>query len=168
MPTTPAPWAKRPIEEARLFNPAFCSLLLGKAVADYLKQVGDGLPYPLAFIVIPAVLHAQTRNALPSRTTALLQNWVADHTDLLTAFPDHARQAAPIVREATLFALMHRKLTIERGRLLPGPRRYRSNATVDSRTDETIDCVRSAAFLGRWFAVSGTTATILASWGAKP
>ncbi|MGH6896833.1 MAG: three component ABC system middle component [Geminicoccaceae bacterium] len=163
-----APWSLRPVEEASLFNPAFGALLLARAAADYYKQAGQGLPYPLIFLVMPAVLHSETRHALPATTRAVMHNWTSDHTSLLAAFPNRARRMAPVTKEAVLFGLFHEKLAISDGRLSPGRRPYRGNALPADTTDEVEHCARAAALLGRWFTSAGSTATILSSWGVRP
>lgn len=161
-------WFDRPVEEAGLFNPAFGCLLVAKAVGDYRKQTGQGLPFPLGFLILPAVLHAATRSALPGRTTAVMQNWIAENGALLADFPERVRHVAHLTKEAILFGLQHHKLGLDDGRLLPGSRPYRANAALGNTTAETEDCIRSAAFLGRWLATAGTSATILSSWGVRP
>jgi Family of unknown function (DUF6521) len=163
-----APWAERPIEEASLFNPAFGSLTLAKAVADFHKQTGEGIPYPLVFLVMPLALHTETRDALPATTRAVMHNWISEHAPLLSNFPDRVRRMAPVTREAVLFALVHGKLALSGGRLSPGLRRYRTNAVSAKTTAETERCLRAAALLGRWFATGGTAATIMSSWGVRP
>jgi hypothetical protein len=88
-----APWAFRPVEEASLFNPAIGALLLAKAAAGHYKQVGQGLAYPLIFLVLPAVLHSETRAALPATTRAVMHNWTSEHASILAAYEFHLARA---------------------------------------------------------------------------
>lgn len=162
------PLIERPIEEASLLNPAFGSLVVAKAVADYQKLSGEGLSYPLSFLILPAILHSETRRVLPATTNAIMHNWLADNAVLLAAFPERTRRMARVSKEAILFALIHRKLALRAARLVPGDRRYAATAGLNNATEETRDCFRTAAFLGRWLATAGTTATILSSWGVQP
>jgi hypothetical protein len=118
------PLIERPIEEATLLNPAFGALVVARAVADYQKQSGEGLPYPLAFLILPVILHSETREALPASTRAIMHNWIADNAALIAAFPERARRMTRISKEAILFALLHRKLALGTARFLPGDRRY--------------------------------------------
>jgi Family of unknown function (DUF6521) len=163
-----APWAARPIEEASLFNPAFGSLMLAKAAADFHKQTGEGIPYPLAFLVMPVVLHTETRDVLPATTRAVMHNWIGEHAPLLAGFPDRVRRMVPVTRESVLFALVYKKLALSGGRLSPGLHRYRPNAVSPDTTTETERCLRAAAFLGRWLVTGGTAATVLSAWGLRP
>jgi hypothetical protein len=162
------PWEERPFEEASLFNPAFGALLVAKTVRDFSKHLGEGLPYPLAFLVLPAVLHPGIRAVLPATTNAIMQNWIADQSGLLSEFPGRVRLMKSVSKESVVFALLHRKLTLSNGRLLAGERHYPMNAEPHRQTEETRACLSAAAFLGRWFAAAGTTATVLSSWGVRP
>lgn len=161
-------WFERPVEEAGLFNPAFGCLLVAKAVEGYRKQVGQGLPFPLAFLVLPAVLHSDTRCALPSTTRSVMQNWVTENGALLADFPERVRRVAHLTKEGILFGLQHDKLGLAEGRLLPGRRPFATKTALPESTSETEDCLRAAAFLGRWLPTAGTPATILSSWGVRP
>ena len=58
-------WAGRPTELAYLFNPAFCGWVLREAVAGYASVKPAGLPLPLAFLILPVVLHRVTRELVP-------------------------------------------------------------------------------------------------------
>jgi hypothetical protein len=165
MPALPL---ERPIEEAALLNPAFGALLIARTVADYQKQSGEGLPYPVAFLILPAVLHSETRDALPATTNAIMYNWLADNAALMAAFPERTRRMIGISKECILFALVHRKLALRAALLVPGDKRYPVGTQTDAATQETRDCLRGAGFLGRWLANAGTTTTILASWGVRP
>ena len=67
------PWISRVVEEANLFNPAFCATLMAKTVDEYQKKAQHHFPFSLAFLVLPVVLHRATRESLPGSTiTSLL------------------------------------------------------------------------------------------------
>lgn len=161
-------WLERPVEEASLFNPAFCSLLIAKTTANHLKQSGQGLPYPLAFLVLPVALHSKTRNMLPSTTNAVMLNWLGENAELLADFPERVSRMSQITKETILFALRHEKLSLSQGCLLPGKYKYPATASISYPTDDTDSCLRAAAFLGRWLTQSGTISNTLSSWGLRP
>lgn len=162
------PWQERAGEEANLFNPAFCALLLARAAEAYRAKRGEGLPYALAFAVLPAILHAETRDALPRSIRAVMHNWAGERAAALANFGDLARRVAPITKEAILFGLLHGKLALTAGAISAGPRPFPAREVAMEATAETQDCVRAATFLGRWFGVSGSAAMILATWGLRP
>jgi hypothetical protein len=163
-------WSQRVIEEAHLFNPAFGVTLLAEAVDDFRKKAKRPLPFAVAFLVLPIVLHEATRTALPKSTLTALLPWVQDHREQLVGFALRVNQLRNITREAVLFALQHDILAInEEGDLVIGAsRKTATEARTPLFTDEARECVERSGFLGRWFAATGTTANIYSAWGVAP
>jgi hypothetical protein len=164
------PWPDRVIEEANLFNPAFCATVLAKTVEEFSKKAGRPFPFALAFLILPIVLHRGTREALPGSTITSLLPWLQDNRQRLVDFPVRVKRLRAITREAILFGLQHQTLALSsEGGLTTGPKRQ---AVTERRTPlftaEARVCVDRAGFMGRWFAVAGTTATIFAAWGVAP
>lgn len=160
------PWDERPPEVAHLFNPAFCALLLRHAVKAYAKERGAGMVLGLAALVLPVLLHGRTRDALPATTGALLHIWLQANPEAQVGLTRRVRAIAPYTREAALFGLQRGVLAVSDG-LLTAPK-VRLRAYDPAPGSETEDCVRRAGFLGKWFAKSGSTATVLALWGLRP
>ena len=164
------PWSVRVVEEANLFNPAFCATLLAKAADDFARKANRPLPFALAFLVLPIVLHHGTRSALPGSTVTSLLPWVQDNREQLVDFAQRVRSLQPFTREALLFGVQHQTLMLtSTGDVMIGPKRQ---SATDKRTglftEEARDCVDRAGFLGRWLSTAGTTATIYAAWGVAP
>lgn len=80
------PWSNRVVEEANLFNPAFCATLLAKTTEEFSKKANQLLPFALAFLVLPIVLHRGTRLALPGSTITSLLPWMQDNREQLVDF----------------------------------------------------------------------------------
>lgn len=159
-------WEERPIEVANLLNPAFCALLLRDATADYQGRTLEGLPFPLAFLVLPIVLHKPTRDALPSTTNSLFHSWLQDNTLLQLEVSRLVLRLRPYSREAILFGLQHNMLRIsDDGNLLSATDRIRNPFPNES---EPAECRARAAFIGRWFRKSGNITQLLAMWGLRP
>ena len=164
------PWPARVVEEANLFNPAFCATLLAKAADEFAKKAGRPLPFPLVFLILPIVLHHGTRSALPGSTVTSLLPWVQDNRVQLVDFAQRVQRLRPITREALLFGTLHQTLMLTaEGDLAVGTKRQ---SATEKRTglftDEARECVDRAGFLGRWLSTAGTTATIYAAWGVTP
>lgn len=163
-------WSKRVIEEANLFNPAFCSVVLAKAAREFHKKANRPLPFALAVLVLPIVLHQGTRAALPHSTITSLLTWVQENRHQLVEFSKRVSSLMPITREAILFGVSHQNLALSSdGDLSLGPK---YQAATEKRTalftDEVRECIDRAGFIGRWFAVGGTVATIYSAWGIRP
>ena len=164
------PWPRRAVEEANLFNPAFCAALLAKATGDHLKKVGRSLPFALSFLVLPIVLHRGTRLSLPGSTITSLLSWVQENRDQLVDFPIRVSRLRSITKEALLFGVQHQTLVLtnDGGVAVGGKHQSATDRRTVLFTDEARECVDRAGFVGRWFSSAGTTATIYAAWGVAP
>ncbi|MGA8909893.1 MAG: three component ABC system middle component [Acidobacteriaceae bacterium] len=163
-------WSDRVIEEANLFNPAFCAALLGKSADEFVKKAHHPLPFAVTFLVLPIVLHQATRRSLPGSTITSLLTWIQTNREQLVDFAVRVQRLRRITREALLFGVQHQALAITNtGDLDVGAkRRAATEKRTELFTDEARECVDRAGFIGRWFAAAGTTATIYAAWGVVP
>lgn len=163
-------WSKRVVEEANLFNPAFCAVLLAKAAEDFTKKTRQPFPFALAFLVLPVVLHRGTRTALPGSTVTSLLPWIQEHREQLVNFAGRVQSLRAITRESLLFGTQKETLAItDSGGVAVGARRQTATERRTSLfTDEARECVERAGFLGRWFAAAGTPSTIYSAWGIAP
>ncbi|MBX3060648.1 MAG: hypothetical protein KF770_29675 [Anaerolineae bacterium] len=160
-------WDKRPVEVANLFNPAFCSILLREAVNSYQAEQAQGLPYVLAFLLLPTVLHQTTRDSLPGTKRTKMHVWLQNNPEILIGFASRAKQFAPITRETIIFSMKSNTIALDNsGYLVSTTRRFRS-LSWEANSEPAI-CYRKSQFLGRWFAQSGETSTILTMWGVRP
>src|SRR5712675_2893895 len=107
------PWTDRAVEEANLFNPAFCATVLVKAVDEFSKKSNRPIPFPLSFLILPIVLHGGTRKALPSTTLTSLLPWTQDNRQQLVEFAVRVKRLRPITREAIMFGVTHATLALD-------------------------------------------------------
>jgi hypothetical protein len=165
MSTTP--WIGRPPEQARLLNPAFIGATIWSCARGYASVDDRGLPYALAFVAVPVVLHKATREALPRTTRTSMVSWLAENPRAQVGFPDRARALVPSVKEAVLFA-SNGILMLQEARLSAGDRPRSMARFVREATDEVRACIKKAEFVGKWFAGSGHYTTVMALWGVAP
>lgn len=163
-------WDQRPREEANLFNPAFCAVVLSVFVKEFQKAKGSACPYALLFCALALALHGKTRRALPRTTLMSLYSWRERNPEVLLGFADRARSLRPVVQEALRFAIHRTALSFaEDGGVVIGARPLSLGKTFeDGITEDALECVTTARMLGRWLAKAGTTSTIMAAWGVKP
>jgi len=163
-------WRERPREEANLFNPAFCAIILVEFAKEYHKAKGQACPYALLFCALPLSLHGKTRRALPSTTLTSLYSWRERNPEVLVGFAERARSLRPVVQEAVRFGVDRTALEfISNGDLMIGAKPLAVGKKFeDGLTDDARECLATARLLGRWFAKAGTTSTIMAAWGVKP
>lgn len=163
------PWNQRPVEEANLLNPAFCCTALTSSIVGYMAVDVEGMPYPLAFMLLPIVLHKATREALPQTIRTSLAAWIQEHTSVRVLFPERVVALKPHTREAILFGILHDWLTFRSdGRLRTTMAGQDVSRFLRRLDGEARECVMHARFVGRWFASAGSPQTVLALWGIRP
>ena len=157
-------WIDRPVEEARLFNPAFLLALLAAGIADYESTAEAPMPWQLSFLVPPLVLAERARQALPASTRAHFANWLDEHPEIRLGFARRAPALTPLTREGLRLGLRTGVLTLSEARLHAA-----SNfRTAQSASDEVDDCLRCARLVGRWFASRHDVTTIFGLLGVTP
>jgi hypothetical protein len=161
------PWEDRPIEVAHLLNPAFCGEVLRCAVQKYNEFARWLFPYPLSFLVLPIVLHRQTRESISLTTREQLHVWLQEHQDVRVGFAERAGRLVPFTKEALTFLLQVGTITVDDAAGLKLTRGARRRWDI-TREDEASDCFRKAEIVGRWFARAGSPANIYTMWGVKP
>ena len=162
-------WNERPKEEANLLNPAFCCGVLTASVFGYSSIEPKGTPYPLAFMVLPIVLHKQTREALPKSTRTSVAAWLEEHPSAKIQYHERVASLVPFVREALLFGLIYKWFAIKEGRIIETIQ-TKANVTraLNMTKGETKDCINRGKFVGRWFASAGSVETMMTLWGVRP
>ncbi|MET9888123.1 three component ABC system middle component [Streptomyces sp. NPDC006430] len=155
-------WTRRPQASAAFLNPALIAGIAATAARDYEREAsGRLMPWPMAFLVAPLVLHRPTRRALPTSTRTHLTNWVADHPVLVAGLAPRSSSLGPAVREGLRFGLRHQMLAIEQGCL--------KGTLAKSRTEgELAELIKAASLIGRWTAKSENPSTIFALLGVRP
>jgi Family of unknown function (DUF6521) len=167
--SVPSEWSVRSPEEANLLNPAFLSTLIDSVARGYQQLAAAGLPWPLVYLALPAVLHKETREALPKAVSGSMAGWVRAHPLLVKEIAERAPTLRTTVTEAMMFGLAHGTIVRDGATLLPGRRaRRRRDEEPRPPTDDFAACATRASFLGRWCAVSGKPATVFALWGLRP
>jgi hypothetical protein len=160
------PWNQRPFEIRNLFNPAFCGVILFRALAGYEEEDEAGMPFSLSLLVLSLCLHKDTRLVLSENSRGYLLKAIEKNPRILVGFAKRAKDLLPFALEALGF-LMERGCFIvtEDGRLRTVDKKVRKKATG---TDESIACQRVARFIGKEFARIGDRHTIYTSLGVRP
>lgn len=159
------PWSQRPVEVRNLFNPAFCGLVVHRALKGYEEIKADGMPYSLSLLVLPLVLHGDTRKELRSRPKTRLLS-ILEQSHVTLGFDERASELLQFAHEG--FALLAQRHCIEvseSGSIRTVARRMRSTV---GETEETQECLRTAKRIGKEFARIGDRATIYTALGVRP
>jgi hypothetical protein len=155
-------WEQRTSAVADMLNPALLAAITAGAASEYQRRAQEPMPFPLAFITPPLVLHYDTRRVLPSRVDSHLSKWVVDHPAIVVGFGARARALVDPVREGIRFGLRTRALTLEEGALVGRTR------GTPARLGDVRDIMAKAGFTGRWFTQSDSPATVFALLGVEP
>jgi hypothetical protein len=157
------------IEDRRLLNPAFAGLLVLRASQGFWKECHVGLPFIYAYLVLPLVLHPETRERLPHAIVTKLLSWAERNGDLVSLLPRRVGELAPATREG-LFAISTTGLARlgAGGQLEPVlEQKQLVDFEKSSGSSEVSDSMKKANFVGRWFAISGTVPTVLTALGVR-
>jgi hypothetical protein len=154
----------RPFEEAALLNPAFVATVIAVAASEYENARGGPLPFALAFAITPLVLASDVRDQLPRRTTAHLANWVSALPAARAENRLRTLAMTPYTRSGIRFGVRGRYLELSadgiRGRL-------KADQTARRFDGEAGTIIKSASFVGRWFAREEIT-QVYALLGFRP
>jgi ABC-3C biological conflict system middle component len=155
-------WAQRPVEHRTLLNPAFLAVIVAEAASGHHTESGRPLPFALAFLAVPLVLHEPTREALPTIATSMYA-WLDRQPEARVYIPPLARQFVPHTREAVRFGARHGGLEFAAGGAVTAV--ALATPRPNTQTTELRRCRDRARFTGRWLARAGDPGTVLASWG---
>lgn len=160
-------WSERSRTTAAMLNPALLAVILGNAAQEYRANSDHAMPWPLAFIVAPLVLHRGTRDALPKTTRANLGAWVADHPVEHAGFATRAQSLRDSVIEGVRFGLSNGVLDVDReGRLIGTLGKGRGHAL--ERGTEAQQIIVKAGFVGKWLTKIDQPATAFVILGVAP
>lgn len=159
-------WDQRPFEVRNLFNPAFCGLVLFRALQGYEEENPDGMPFSLALLVLPLCLQKESRQVIAGSPRSYLLKTIEKNPQLLIGFDARTRDLMPFALEA--FGLLMEKgcfVVTQDGRLKTVPDRVRKSVTG---TDESVSCQRVARIIGKEFARIADRVTVYTTFGIRP
>lgn len=161
-------WNQRPFEIRNLFNPAFCGLVLFRALQGYEEGDPRGMPFSLSLIVLPLCLHKDSRELIAGNPRRYLLKTVEKNQHILVGFASRVTQLLPYAFEG--FGLLIERdcvVVSDDGRIQSLPKKVRK--TVDGTgTPETVACQKVARIVGREFARIADRATVYTTFGIRP
>ncbi len=157
-------WEERPNEVKNLLNPAFCGRLLFEVVKKYVEITNHAMPFPLIYLVLPLVLHKNTREKINYQTAFI--NWIHLNPFVLVGFKERARDLVDITNISVEFMLQteYFQLTYE-GKLDIGSKKL---STAKYNDLDVKECLNKAKYVGKWFALNNRVENIYIALGVKP
>lgn len=159
-------WDCRTREVAFLLNPAFCARVLYSAITTYSEKTNRAFPFPLVYLVLPLVLHKETRICINSRTR--LHIWAQRHPQLLIGFPRRAKELVPITNEAIEFLLQTGKLKLTENGDLEASTSTKTLSKTKNTDIEISECIKKAEHVAKWFATAGRVEIVFIDLGVRP
>lgn len=159
-------WDQRPFEARNLFNPAFCGLVMFRALAGFAEVDDRGMPFSLSLLVLPLSLHKDSREVITNSPRSYLLKTTEKNQQIMVGFADRVTQMLPYAFEG-LGLLMERGCiaVADDGRIQTVPKKVRK--TVDG-TAETVACQKVARIVGKEFARIADRATVYTTFGIRP
>lgn len=158
-------WETRPRELRALFNPIFCSWLLRETLSEYQSKPNraTGMPMPLIYLILPLLMHYQTRHSLPRTTATSFTSWINEHPEVCIGMAERVQGFYSITGEAIRFGIGVDMICFgDSGNLLARPhRKPRGYRNITSSTAEVQECCSHCVTLGRWFARAPNTVFII-------
>lgn len=164
-------WSARAPEEQRLLNPCFCASLIWHAAQGHTQAQGGstGIVFAECFLALPMVLHSETRESLPSTITTSLPIWISRNPLAPSIIADRARALVPFTKEALRFGGAYGLLQFNEMSIRANPNwRKRIDSALKDSSNEVRECAKRAAFIGRWFAKTGSAETVFSLIGIQP
>ncbi|MEI2695169.1 MAG: three component ABC system middle component [Saprospiraceae bacterium] len=159
-------WDQRPFEIRNLFNPAFCGLILFRALNGYEEEDARGMPFSLSLLVLPLCLHKESREVIASKPRSYLLKTAEKNEQLMVGFAERATDMLPYAFEG--FGLLMERGCIaiaDDGRIQTVSNTVRKAVTG---TDETVSCQKVARIVGREFARISDRVTVYTTFGIRP
>ncbi len=133
----------------------------------FTEQSQNGMPYPLIFLLLPIVLHKNTRETLPKSLATKMHPWLQQNEEVKIGFSDRCAAITGYTREAILFGVAGTLFRFSSDLTLQAPP-LRLPPLAWPRDSEPVICRQRARFVGKWLATAGDVTTIFATWGILP
>ncbi|MCC4570344.1 hypothetical protein GT614_03270 [Enterobacter hormaechei] len=159
-------WDQRPFEIRNLYNPAFCGVVLFRAMQSYEEENSQGMAFSLALLVLPLCLQKDSRQVFAENPRRYLLKTIEKNPKLLVNFANRVNNMLPFTLEA-FGVLMERGCFVvtQDGRLKTVPNKVRKSVIG---TEESISCQRVARYIGKEFARIADRVTVYTTFGIRP
>jgi hypothetical protein len=133
-------------------------MTIAYAAEGYRREGLAFMPWPLAFLIPPLVLHRPTRNALPPNLRTHFATWVSRQPLLISGFPERAHVMVEPTREALRMALRTQRVSLVDGSL-------RATLRGAPTPGEVRQILAASSLVGRWLAHLDQPSTAFALLG---
>lgn len=158
-------WDQRPFEIRNLFNPAFCGLVLFRALHGYEEEDVRGMPFSLSLLVLSLCLHKDSREVIAGNSRSYLLKTLEKNQQVMVGFADRVTNMLPFTFEGFGLLMERGCITVtDDGRIQTVPGNVRKTV---SGTVETVSCQRVARVVGKEFARIADRVTVYTTFGIR-
>lgn len=157
----------RSTETKNLLNPAFCALVYASIVEGYNSKSSTTIPFYLPYILMPIVLHKESRLQIPATSATKFHAWIQKSEQIKIGLPERARSLKSFVSDATMF--LHGQGYIESDEKM-GIRINNSGKIkkIINKSESIAEYTRKARTLGAMCGKNNSDISILAILGVQP
>jgi ABC-three component (ABC-3C) system Middle Component 3 len=157
---------KRSTETRNLLNPAFCGLIYASIVDGYNSKSEGAIPFYLLYILMPIVLHKESRQTIPKSSLTKFLTWIQQSEQIKIGLPERAISLKPFVSEAAIF--LHGQGHIESDQKL-GIRTTNTTKikNIVKKSESIKEYTRKAKTLGAMCGKNNSDLSILALLGVR-
>lgn len=160
-------WDERNTIVANLFNPAFCGEIIRIVANSYNKHTNNKFPFAFSFIVLPILLHKQTRERMPRTIRTYFFAWVEENDSLFFDFSKRTKSMVKYTKEALSFLLVYKRIELnEQGEIDTQEDRVRQINNDDYQ--EYNEIIKKAEMLGKWLATTSEVKSIYSFFRITP
>lgn len=106
-------WFSRSPIVANLFNPAFCGEVIYRVIKSFNSQNEGKFSFEFCFLILPILLHKDTREKMPRTTRTYLFQWIEENEALFYDFSIRAKEMVPFTKESIMFLLQNELIEIK-------------------------------------------------------
>lgn len=162
-------WKERSVISANLLNPAFCGEILRRTIWSYNQNENlEKIPYSLLYLILPIVLHKETREKMPLRSNTYFHSWVDSNEHLFIDFAKRVKQLKLYTSESIMFLLKNESIAINDDGELEIIEPYRKRNPRGDSVEEINMILKKAELLGKWFRLTGNPQTVYMFLKIKP
>ena len=159
-------WNQRPREIRTLFNPAFCGLVIARALEGFHEAASRPMPFSLTLLILPLCLHKRTRDQIKEGNRSYFTKILQDHPEIRVDLARRTRSFLPYTMEAFAYLSSYGVIDVDQSGCIV----FRDNTVRKSiiGSQDTKDCQTVARSLGRKLALINDRATIYTTLGIRP
>ena len=162
-------WNERPFEIRNLFNPAFCGVIILRALQGFEEEDDAGMPFSLVLLILPICLHKGSREILSKHSRRYFLKTISENPQIQVGFAERAQSLLAYTFEGLGLTMQLGSFEVTKdGRLRTLEKGIRKTIDVKNGTQESIECQKVAQQVGRNFAKIGDRVTIYTSLGVRP